>query len=412
MAARSEPIKILIVDDAVVVRRMLANLLAEDADLLVVGTAVNGRDALQRMPDLKPDLVILDIDMPEMNGLDTLAVLSRDYPRVAVVMFSTSTRRGAAETLEALALGAKDYVAKPEHATNAGEALQQVRSVLVPKIKALCPERSKEPLSPLVRTPRPTSASGGASQHGDSAPANVSVTLPSRTPAAVPVVPPPAVRQSAARRAGIDLVVIGSSTGGPNALAVVFASLPADLAVPVVIVQHMPPVFTRMLAERLDGLSPLKVREGTDGARLAAGEAWIAPGDFHMTVKRTGDGVVIGLNQQAAENSCRPAVDVLLRSAVETFGARVLAVILTGMGQDGLLAAMRLHELGGQVVAQDEASSVVWGMPGNVVRAGIADVVLPIDRIAAEISTRVRAAASGLKETGSWRISDVGKRPC
>jgi two-component system chemotaxis response regulator CheB len=185
-------------------------------------------------------------------------------------------------------------------------------------------------------------------------------------------------------------VAIGASTGGPNALTDIFASLPSDFPVPVVMVQHMPPMFTRLLAERLTAKSKLRVEEATAGTPLRPGHAWIAPGDYHMTVSRVGVEVRLHLNQDPPENSCRPAADVLFSSVAKTFGPNCLAVILTGMGQDGLRGCQAVREAAGQIVAQDEASSVVWGMPGYVVRAGLADQVLPLNAIAAEIVQRVR----------------------
>lgn len=359
------PIRVLIVDDAVVVRRMLAKLLTEETDMEVVGTAANGRDALAKLPGLAPDLVILDIEMPEMDGLETLQALRRERPRLPVIMFSTLTRRGASATLEALARGASDYVTKPEVAGSVGEALLGVRQALLPKIRALCARAAPSPpLAPSA--PPPASA---------------------RPAAAVPR-RPLASATGGLRGQAPAVLAIGCSTGGPNALAALFAELPAGLGVPVLVVQHMPPVFTRMLAERLDGLGALQVREGVEGAVLRPGEAWIAPGDHHMTVRRSAADVVLALNRAPPENSCRPSVDVLLRSLAEVYGGRVLAVILTGMGQDGLLGATRLVEAGAQVLAQDERTSVVWGMPGAVVRAGLAERVLTLPELATEIVAR------------------------
>ncbi|TCO83307.1 response regulator receiver-modulated CheB methylesterase [Plasticicumulans lactativorans] len=367
------PIRVLIVDDAIVVRRMLARLLTEETDMEVVGTAANGRDALAKLAGLAPDLVILDIEMPEMDGLETLQALRRERPRLPVIMFSTLTRRGASATLEALARGASDYVTKPEVAGSVGEALLGVRQALLPKIRALCARAAPPPpLAPSA--PPPASAR----------PAAAVVT------AAPPAVPrrPLASATAALRGQAPAVLAIGCSTGGPNALAALFAELPAGLGVPVLVVQHMPPVFTRMLAERLDGLGALQVREGVEGAVLRPGEAWIAPGDHHMTVRRSAADIVLALNRAPPENSCRPSVDVLLRSLAEVYGGRVLAVILTGMGQDGLLGATRLVEAGAQVLAQDERTSVVWGMPGAVARAGLAERVLTLSELATEIVAR------------------------
>jgi two-component system chemotaxis response regulator CheB len=185
------------------------------------------------------------------------------------------------------------------------------------------------------------------------------------------------------------LVAIGASTGGPNALAALIPQLPADFAVPIVIVQHMPPLFTRLFAERLNTLGPLVVREGKEGQRLEKGQVWIAPGEHHMTVERKGNEFVLGVNRDAQENSCRPAVDVLFRTAAKTFGANVLGVVLTGMGTDGTRGAAAVREAGGEIIVQDEASSVVWGMPGSVVAARLADRVFPLGQMGPEVVRRV-----------------------
>jgi two-component system chemotaxis response regulator CheB len=205
---------------------------------------------------------------------------------------------------------------------------------------------------------------------------------------------PPAAAVAGSARRRIDVVAIGASTGGPNALADIFSRLPADFPVPIVVVQHMPPMFTRLLADRLSAQFPIRVHEGTSGAVLEPGHAWIAPGDYHMIVVRDTGQVRLLLHQDPPENSCRPAVDVLLRSVAKTFGPHVLAAILTGMGQDGLRGCEAVHAAGGQVLAQDEATSVVWGMPGYVARAGLADRVLPLNLVADEILRRVRASTT------------------
>jgi two-component system chemotaxis response regulator CheB len=288
--------------------------------------------------------------MPEMNGLQTLAEIRKTYPKLPVIMFSALTERGAAETIEALALGATDYFAKPASAGGVDASLQVIRDELVPAVKAICQRKGT-----------------GA------------------TP-----IPPPAASLLGPTRP-IEVVAIGTSTGGPNALAEVFAGLPASLPVPVVLVQHMPPMFTRLLAERLSAQFPVKVEEGRPGGGLRPGHCWIAPGDFHMAVARDGPQVRVLLNQGPPENSCRPAADVLFRSVAQAFGPSALAVVLTGMGQDGLRGCEAIKAAGGQVVVQDEATSVVWGMPGFVARAGLANRVLPLSQIAAEIVRRVSA---------------------
>lgn len=350
-------IRVLIVDDAVVIRRLLADCLAGDPEIEVVGTAPNGQIALAKIPQLNPDLITLDLEMPVLDGLQTLTAIRKTYWKLPVIMFSTLTESGASATLEALALGASDYATKPANVGSVGLAIQRVRDELIPKIKALCGRRAPT-ASPFLP--------GGAAR-------------PS------PCAPPASGR--------VDLVAIGVSTGGPNALARLLPQLAAGFPVPVVIVQHMPPLFTRMLAERLATLSGLPTREGLTGARLRPGEVWVAPGGFHLEVELTTDGVGLRTTEAPPENSCRPAVDVLFRSVVAAYGPRVLGVVLTGMGQDGLRGCELIREAGGRVLAQDEASSVVWGMPGAVCRAGLADKVLPLENMAPEINRLVFSAS-------------------
>jgi two-component system chemotaxis response regulator CheB len=352
-------IRVLIVDDAVVFRRLVAEELNQDPALEVVGTAANGRIALARMSQVNPDVVILDIEMPEMDGLATLKELRKTHARMPVIMFSALTERGAEATLEALALGATDYFTKPTNTGGLDASLLVIREQLIPEIKALC------------------------SKVGPSARVEAQQAAPIR-----PVLLPPRSAPGA-----ISVVAIGASTGGPNALAEIFRRLPADFPVPIVLVQHMPPMFTRLLAERLSAEFPIRVREGGSGSLLQPGTAWIAPGGYHMVIARDGSHVRTHLNQEPAENSCRPAVDVLFRSAAQTLGPNTLAIILTGMGQDGLRGCEAIREAGGQVLAQDEATSVVWGMPGCVARAGLAERVLPISMIGDEIVRRVQKTA-------------------
>ena len=351
-------IRVLVVDDSVVVRRLVARVLEEEPDIEVVGAAANGRIALAKLTQLGVDVVTLDIEMPEMDGLATLAELRPRWPRLPVIMFSTLTERGAQATLEALSLGASDYVTKPTGLHNPAEALAAVKAELLPRIRAL---------------------------HGRAAAAAAAISRPA--PPAAPAVKPVA-RPANAR---IDLVAIGVSTGGPNALADLLPALPADFPVPVVVVQHMPPVFTRMLANRLDGRCAVPVIEAEGGEVLAPGRVHIAAGGRHLALVRQGTSVMTRANDDPPENSCRPAVDVLFRSVANLYGTSALAVVLTGMGQDGLRGAEAIRVAGGQVLAQDEASSVVWGMPGFVARAGLADAVLPLHALAAEIGRRVAA---------------------
>jgi two-component system chemotaxis response regulator CheB len=362
----TQRIKVLTVDDSVVVRRLVTDVLASDPAIEVVGTAPNGKIALEKIAQLKPDVVTLDIEMPVMDGLETIKEIRKVDRRLPVIMFSTLTERGATATLEALSSGASDYVTKPANVGSVGESMESVRQQLIPKIKALVPHLGQvaAPVMPL-----PTS----------SAPAATSTPVPTRT-------------RSGAVKAPRALV-IGSSTGGPEALSAVLAKLPGTLGVPVLVTQHMPPVFTRLYAQRLDKASALRVVEATDGEPVVAGTVYVAPGDFHMEVARRGAQMVIKLHQGPPENFCRPAVDVMVRSAVAAFGGELLAVILTGMGSDGKLGCKAVGEAGGQVLAQDEATSVVWGMPGAVAREGIADEVLPLSAIADAIQRRLGSAA-------------------
>lgn len=350
------PVRVLVVDDSAVVRRILGEALASSSDVEVAGTASNGAIALAKIPQLNPDVITLDVEMPGMSGIETLAEIRKLYPSLPVIMFSTLTERGAATTLEALSLGASDYVTKPSNSESLSSSMEQVRRELVDKITLLAGVRTRaRPLPALAPTQRRT---GGQR---------------------------------------IDVLAIGTSTGGPNALAEVIPLLPEDFPVPVVIVQHMPPLFTRLLAERLNSRSPLKVQEGEAGKRMERGEVCIAPGDYHMTVTRQGTGVLLSLNQDTPENSCRPAVDVLFRSVAQSFGPNALAVVMTGMGSDGARGAKCIREAGGEIFVQDEATSVVWGMPGSVVESGIADKICSLPEIAHEIIHRVttsRAQAS------------------
>ena len=353
------PIRVFIVDDSAVVRRVLSTMLSSDPEITVVGLAGNGIQAMERLPEARADLVTLDIEMPGMDGLETLVEIRKLYPKLPVIMFSTLTERGATATLDALARGASDYLTKPSGET-LEHAQERLREDLLRKIKSLCAAR---PVLPIRAT------SPGAIQ-------------------SLPRLPRLLAGEQAPR---VDLVAIGSSTGGPNALTALLSEIPRDFPVPIVVVQHMPPLFTRLFAERLNGLGRLKVQEGRDGERLLPGHLWIAPGDRHMTVSRRGSEFVLGLNQDAAENSCRPAVDVLFRSVALSHKANVLALVLTGMGADGTRGCASIHEAGGQVIVQDEESSVVWGMPGSVVAAQLADGIYPLNRVAAEIVRRVSA---------------------
>ncbi len=338
-------IRVLVVDDSSVYRRAVSDALRSDPEIEVVGVAANGHIALAKMSQLNPDVVTLDVEMPEMDGLATLEAIRKDYPRLPVIMFSSHTERAAQTTVEALLRGATDYAAKP----TAGEGEMGIRAELVPKVRA-----SVRRAHALEQTP----VAGNR--------------------AATP-------RAPGERHRPTDIIAIGVSTGGPLALSRIFEVLPAGLPAYLVIVQHMPSTFTRILAERLTATSAVPVHEARDGDLMKQGEAWMAPGDHHLTVVREGGAVLARLDQNPPVNSCRPAVDVLFRSVAEAFGRGVLGVVLTGMGQDGYRGSERICELGGRIWAQDEATSVVWGMPGFVVREQLTEKVLSIDAIGPEI---------------------------
>ena len=343
-----------------VIRRLVADCLGEDPEIEVVGTAANGQIGLAKIAQVNPDLVTLDIEMPVMDGLQTLKAIRKTYPRLPVIMFSTLTERGACATLDALSLGASDYVTKPANVGSVGAALQRIRDELIPKIKSLCGRQSRPSAAVLARPG----------------------VEPQRKFTTQPV---------AHAHARAEILAIGVSTGGPNALATLLPGLARNFPVPIVIVQHMPPLFTRLLAERLAVVTGFPGHEGVAGAVLKPGEIWVAPGGFHMEVERGVGEVCLHTHEGPPENSCRPAVDVLFRSVAKVFGARAMAVVLTGMGQDGLRGCEYIREAGGQVLAQDEASSVVWGMPGAVSQAGLAEKVLPLNELAAEINRRIPA---------------------
>ncbi len=354
-------LRILVVDDSVVVRRMLTEMLSSDPAIESVSTASNGKIALARIPQVNPDAIILDVEMPELDGLQTLAQIRRFNKTLPVIMFSTVTARGAAATLDAIALGASDYVTKPSTRSGTVGQLGLVYQDLLDKIKAHCHFEAN---------------SAGSYASG------------------IIAAPPLAFRGPQASITNpvgpIEAIAIGVSTGGPNALAALLPSLPSDLSVPVFIVQHMPRLFTKLLAERLSSKTQIPVEEARPGDVVMAGKAWLAPGDYHMVVKRMGTRVIIQTNQGSPENSCRPAVDPLFRSVADTYGSRALGVIMTGMGQDGLRGCEAIRARGGQVLVQDEASSVVWGMPGFVSRAGLADAVVALSELGAEIVRRTR----------------------
>ena len=344
------PARILLVDDSVVVRGLLSRTIDAEPDLEVLSTAPNGRIGVEKVRSLEPDLVVLDIEMPEMNGLEALQEIRKSHPDLPVIMFSTLTGDGASVTVEALAKGASDYATKPTNTGNVMEAMSHVEAELISKIRTL-----------------------------------VSARRPRRTPA-------PPVQRTTTRTgnaAGITAVVVGSSTGGPVALEEMLSRMQTALPVPMFIVQHMPETFTRALAERLDRKTVHHVVEGEHGMTVEPGTVYIAPGGKQMSLRSFGAHVTVKITDDPPVNSCKPSVEPLFDSAAEIYGRSTLAVMLTGMGSDGTDGTRRLADLGCDVFAQDEATSVVWGMPGSVVDNGLATRVLPIDQIGPEIAARV-----------------------
>jgi len=358
LLSRGERIRVLAVDDSVVIRRLIAKALSDHPSIELIATASNGALGLQRIDQLHPDVVTLDIEMPDMDGLEVLRRIRKEFPATRVIMFSTLTERGAAITLEALALGADDYVTK---STNEGAAAvspaEKLQQGLLPKITQFFKFPDDEVIPQAV-------------QSGDRI---------AKTSAAHPWQP----------KGKPKVVVIGVSTGGPAALGVILPKFPVTFALPILVVQHMPPLFTRFLAERLNGTCSLRVEEATEGSAVGPGKIFIAPGDYHMKIAAKNGQVGVSLDQSPQENYCRPAVDVLFRSVAEVYGGSVLAVVLTGMGQDGLRGTEVLKAQGATVFAQDEASSVVWGMPGAVAQSGLADKVLSLNDIVPQIMSAV-----------------------
>lgn len=361
--------RVLIVDDSAVMRSLLRSVVSADPGLDVAGTAADGAAGLESIGVLHPDLVLLDVEMPVMDGLETLRELRRCGHKMPVIVCSALTQRGAKITVDALASGASDYVAKPTGQANREAAVRALGLDLLPKIHALTHRNVYEQLP--ARRPDPAPAPPYIGSQSALAPPRRLELNRARTPSA----------QS-------RVLAIGLSTGGPAALDILLPTLPADFSLPVLVVQHMPELFTRLLAERLNGRCKLQVREAAQGDLVRPGVISIARGNWHLEAleaARAGGSPTMRMNQGPLENHCRPAVDVLFRSLVRVYGADVLAVVLTGMGSDGLLGCRAIREHGGLVLAQDEATSTVWGMPGAVANASLANRVLPLREIGPEI---------------------------
>ncbi len=352
-----EGIRVMLVDDSAIIRGLIAKMVAPDPGITVVASVGDGAQAVKRMEKRDIDVVILDIEMPVMDGLTALPKLIKIDPNVKVIMASTLTERNADVSLQALKAGAADYVPKPT-STNKISGASDFRREILEKIKILGAASRRQ-------AGRPAPAAGSQSQ-----PSLFSDPVTLRQPANL--LPP-------------KILAIGCSTGGPQALFKLFTDLKPKINVPVVITQHMPPTFTRLLAEHIANSSDWACKEAQDGDVLKANHAYVAPGDFHMEIKDTPNGGTIRTNQNPPENFCRPAVDPMFRSLSQAYGDRVLAVVMTGMGADGLKGGGEIVETGGTLFAQDEKTSVVWGMPGVVAAAGLCSAVLPIDKLGGRI---------------------------
>ena len=360
--------RVMVVDDSAVIRGLISRIIESDPDLEVVSSVGNGEMALASLRRSPVDVVVLDIEMPVMDGLTALPKLIAASPGTKVIMASTLTKQNAEVSLKALEMGAADYLAKPS-AVREMHGANAFKRELVEKVKTLAGAARR------AGVPRPTAAAAPR-------------------PAPRPATPSRIVLRDMPPVFRPDIIAIGSSTGGPQALFQMLGHLSAQVRQPIVITQHMPATFTTILAEHISRQCGLPAVEGRDGDVLAGGRCYIAPGNFHMTVEARSGGPVIRLNQEPPENFCRPSVDVMLRSVIRAYGRNILTVILTGMGQDGLKGCQMLVQTGGVVLAQDEATSVVWGMPGAVATAGVCSAVLPIKEIGPAIRKLLMRAAA------------------
>lgn len=351
-------IRALIVDDSAVARRLVSQAVAAEPDMEVAGMAPSGGAALERVGRDAPDVVVLDLEMPGMDGLETLRELKRRNPGLPVLIFSSQTKRGAGATVDALLAGADDYALKPSGAGEGSSSWTATQVELTSKLRAIAGRARRE-------------AQAASSQ-----------TISGTTSAA-----PVSTRNSLIPSVRVEAIAIGTSIGGPEALSVVLPKLAPSLPVPILIVQHMPTSFTKALAQRLDEKSKICVLEARHGQRVDAGVAYLAPGDFHLQLSRRHHDVAVMLDRGPLENGCRPSVDPLFRSAASVYGPGLLAVVLTGMGTDGLLGAQRVSERGGHVWVQDQPSAMVWGMAGAVVNAGLARRIVPLGALAATLES-------------------------
>ena len=397
------PYRVMVVDDSAVVRGMTTRFIEADSELQVVGSAGNGQRAIEMLGRCDAEVVVLDVEMPVMDGLTALPKLLAARPGVQVIMSSTLTKGNADVTIRAISAGAADYVTKPSNRGLGSE--QDFQTEIRTKVKELAAAvRRSRGGAPASRRQTPAGTTGPARDTGQRGRENAGAREPARPQrggGARAEAPPrsgaPESRGAAGPAgAGGDVslrrmpgtppqvVAIGSSTGGPQALFEVIGHLGA-IKQPILITQHMPATFTSLLADHIARQAAMPCSEAREGERLEDGHIYVAPGGYHLVAKRDDKGVKLALSDGPAENFCRPSVDPMLRSLVEVYGGRCLAVILTGMGSDGLKGCETLVNAGGHVLAQDEASSVVWGMPGAVAKAGLASAVLPVTDIAGQL---------------------------
>ncbi|MBF0241604.1 MAG: chemotaxis-specific protein-glutamate methyltransferase CheB [Desulfamplus sp.] len=403
-----DKIKVLVVDDTIVYRKIVSDVLKDIPDVELVGAASNGKTAVARIASLKPDIVTLDIEMPEMNGIEVLEYIKQNSLPTSAVMLSTLTQKGSDMTIKALELGAFDFISKPDEGTMA-QNMAKVKDALVPIINAF--KRQK-----LFRTSLKPSSSNPSIGTSGAFTSRKSTILPT---GATHLTPSTATSQTVSsnlsskahiqklksdlkgeivrpstiirRQTPSSIIGIGISTGGPKALAVMMPMLTTKLNVPVLIVQHMPPVFTKSLAKSLDAKCSLEVKEAEDGETLRANTVFIAPGGMQMKIVAGADGKSrkIKLTDDPPENSCKPSVDYLFRSIAEHYVGRATAVIMTGMGSDGTKGLEHIKRNGGVIIAQDKDTCTVYGMPKEPIESGIADVVAPLEHIAEEITKTV-----------------------
>lgn len=359
---QSPKIRVFIVDDSAVIRRMIANTMQKFSDIEVVGTAANGLLAVNFLKANVVDVVTLDVEMPEMDGIAALKEIRKFAPDLPIIMFSSLTQRGTDSTIQALINGASDYVSKPTGTADVNEACKVLEETLIPKMRSLVTRGKRVPKVLPVENVQSLNVSDIADHIGALRPKSLG--------------------------GKIEAICIGVSTGGPAALMYLFETIKEPLPLPIFIVQHMPPKFTEILANRLTDVGVIPVEEPYEGQEVKAGRAYIAPGGRHMALERQGSKVVMTLNDDPPENSCRPAADVLFRSASQIYGSKLLAVVLTGMGSDGLNGALEVIGNHGSVIAQDEQSSVVWGMPGAVVKANLVEGTFALNEMPAELIRR------------------------